>query len=165
MSLVLRPARSTDAGKLGAMLTAAVLENPWKPRLHSGAEDISFVGVMIDRGWVTVAEDSDEQVPLGFIARDRDEVNALFIAPPARNSGVGRALLEHAKAASDALTLWTFQANEGAQRFYRREGFIELRRTDGRDNEERLPDVLLRWQRPTMHAAPRRPASAAKAKS
>ena len=40
------------------------------------------------------------------------------------------------------LRLWTFASNTGAQRFYARHGFVEVRRTDGRDNEERAPDVL-----------------------
>jgi putative acetyltransferase len=46
----------------------------------------------------------------------------------------------------DRLSLWTFQANEGARRFYAREGFAEVRMTEG-DNEEGLPDVLLEWVR------------------
>lgn len=155
MTAALRPARTTDAGKLAAMMTAAISENTWKPRLHSGAEDIAFVGRMIDRGWITVAEDPGDGRPLGFIARDGTEVNALYVAAAERNKGVGRTLLEAAKAASDSLTLWTFEANSGAQRFYRRENFTEVRRTDGRDNDEGLPDILFRWHKPTMKAAPR----------
>lgn len=47
--------------------------------------------------------------------------------------------------ATGPVELWTFVANTGAQSFYRREGFAEMRRTDG-DNEEHLPDILYRWQ-------------------
>jgi len=43
------------------------------------------------------------------------------------------------------LQLWTFASNAGAQRFYDRHGFVETRRTDGRDNEEGLPDILYVW--------------------
>jgi hypothetical protein len=32
-----------------------------------------------------------------------------------------------------------------AQRFYTRRGFVEADRTDGRDNEERAPDVLYEY--------------------
>jgi len=157
VNAVLRPARDTDAGKLGDMMTAAVLEFPWKPRLRSGAEDIAFVGQMIDRGWVTVAEDPETPCPIGFIARDGSEVNALFVSAAARNVGIGRTLLDSAKALCDSLTLWTFQANTDAQRFYRREGFVELRRSDGQDTEERLPTVVFRWQQPRMRPATRTP--------
>ena len=45
----------------------------------------------------------------------------------------------------EGLTLWTFVANEGARRFYAREGFVEVGRTEG-ENEEGLPDVLLAWK-------------------
>jgi hypothetical protein len=31
------------------------------------------------------------------------------------------------------------------QRFYERHGFVAARRTDGRDNEERAPDILYVW--------------------
>jgi ribosomal protein S18 acetylase RimI-like enzyme len=44
------------------------------------------------------------------------------------------------------LALWAFQANTSARRFYERHGFVEARRTDGRDNEERTPDVLYAYR-------------------
>ena len=65
---------------------------------------------------------------------------------PAR--GIGAALLEHAKRERpDGLELWTFVSNAGAQRFYERHGFVEVRRTDGAENEERAPDILYVWPR------------------
>jgi GNAT superfamily N-acetyltransferase len=147
MTFFLRPARTTDAGKLGQMMTDAIAAKPWKPRLHTGAEDIAFVGRMIDRGWVTVAEHIDLPTLHGFLARENDYIHALFIAPDKRNSGVGRALIEDAQSKADSLNLWTFEANTGAQRFYLREGFKETARTDGHDNDEGLPDVQFVWQR------------------
>jgi putative acetyltransferase len=60
-----------------------------------------------------------------------------------RGRGEGSARrLDHAKVGRDRLSLWTFQANERA----RREGFAEVRMTEG-DNKEGLPDVLLEWVR------------------
>lgn len=148
MKFLLRPGRALDAGRLGAILTAGGIDKPWKPYLHSGAEDIAFVGRMIDRGWITVAARADTDEPLGFLALDDSYVHALFVAGSHRSRGVGGALVAMAKARCDSLTLWTFQANTGAQRFYLREGFSESGRTDGRDNDERLPDVQFRWQKP-----------------
>jgi hypothetical protein len=37
--------------------------------------------------------------------------------------------------------VWTFASNLGAQRYYERHGFVAVERTDGRDNEERAPDI------------------------
>lgn len=142
--MILRAARSTDAGKLGAILSGFVEATPWMPRLHSRAEDIAFAGTMIDRGWVTVAEAGEV---LGFVARDGDEVTCLYTAPQAQGQGVGKALIAHAKSGRDRLELWTFQANAGARRFYRREGFAEVAQGDGAGTDEGLPDVQLVWQR------------------
>ncbi|WGW03689.1 GNAT family N-acetyltransferase [Tropicibacter oceani] len=142
----LRPARSTDAGKLGAMMSEAVAGFDWKPMLHSGAEDIAHAGKLIDRGWVTVA--AQDRTLLGFIARDDEYVHALHVAANAQGGGVGKALIDHAKAQCRRLELWTFAANTGAQRFYEREGFAVLERTDGASNEEGLPDIRYRWPAP-----------------
>ncbi|MEO0336342.1 MAG: GNAT family N-acetyltransferase, partial [Pseudomonadota bacterium] len=63
----------------------------------------------------------------------------------AQNQGLGSQLLSFAFKRSDLLRLWTFQVNEKAISFYKKHGFIEVKRTDGRDNEENEPDVLMQW--------------------
>ncbi|MEL6452882.1 MAG: GNAT family N-acetyltransferase [Pseudomonadota bacterium] len=141
----LRPARSTDAGKVGAILSGFVDATPWMPRLHSRAEDVSFAGQMIDRGWVTVALQGAEVA--GFLAQNGDDIHALYIKPSAQRQGCGRALLHHAQGLRDRLTLWTFQANTGAQAFYAAHGFHEVARTDGAENDEGLPDIQMQWQK------------------
>ena len=60
--------------------------------------------------------------------------------------GIGAGLLNLAKRERPTgLRLRTFASNTGAQRFYERHGFVETRRTDGRDNEEGAPDILYVW--------------------
>ena len=144
-TVLLRPARPTDAGATGAILTAFNEDTPWMPKLHSGAETISFTGHLIERGWVDVAE-AEGQVT-GFLAREGEAIHALYIAPDAQGQGIGTALLQRAQAASPRLSLWTFQANTGAQRFYKRHGFAEVLRTSGTGNDEKLPDIRMFWQR------------------
>ena len=100
----LRPARSTDAGKVGAILSAFIDETPWMPRLHTGAEDIGFAAHMIDKGWVRLSE-IDTRVT-GFIARDGAFVHSLYIAAPARGLGCGSALVQEAQAQADTLERW-----------------------------------------------------------
>lgn len=143
MSLRIRAARSTDAGKLGAMISDAVLSNAWKPQLHSEAEDIAHMGALIDRGWIRVCERLGKVV--GFIARDAQKIQSLYVTRDAQNSGIGTALLKEAMQMRDDLELWTFAANTGAQRFYLRHGFAEVERTDGAGNEEGLPDIRYVW--------------------
>ncbi len=65
----------------------------------------------------------------------------------AHNAGAGSLLLAKAKAELPrGFSLWTFQANLGARRFYERHGLAEARRTNGAANEEGLPDILYEWR-------------------
>ena len=116
-------------------------DTPWMPKLHSRAQDAWFVGELLKTHVVRMGFAGG----LGFLARRGGVVDALYLAPLARGKGLGRALLDEAKALG-FLGLWTFQANPGARAFYRREGFVEVRFTDGAGNEERLPDVWMEWR-------------------
>ncbi|TMV07666.1 GNAT family N-acetyltransferase [Ruegeria sediminis] len=145
MNPILRPARSTDAGTTGAILHGFSRENDWMPELHSLAEAIAFCGTMIDRGWVTVVEEQAQV--LGFLARDGQEICALYLSGPARRQGVGRQLLDDAKEKRARLTLRTFEANTAARQFYERNGFVEAGRSDGARNDENLPDITYVWQK------------------
>jgi GNAT superfamily N-acetyltransferase len=79
----------------------------------------------------------------GILVLDGEFVDQLYVEPGLTGRGIGSALLALAKRERpQGLRLWTFQSNTGARRFYERHGFVEVRRTDGRDNEERAPDVL-----------------------
>ncbi|MCJ7874929.1 GNAT family N-acetyltransferase [Phaeobacter sp. J2-8] len=147
MNLKIRPARSTDAGKIGEIMTEGNAAPDWKPHLHSAAQDIAFCGRMIDRGWVRVAENNDGRI-VGFIARDGEEINTLYVRATAQGRGVGKQLLREAMRDATRLELWTFQLNTGARRFYEREGFVAVKETDGADNQEQLPDVRFAWERP-----------------
>lgn len=142
---MIRPAVPEDALALGTILSDWIDEMPWMPRLHSRDEDRGFCLHLVETMTVWAVQ-PDRQV-LGFLARDGAEVPALYLAPEARGRGLGKALLDEAKAASDGcLRLWTFQANTDAIRFYRREGFAEVARTDGAGNDEKLSDLRLEWR-------------------
>ena len=82
----------------------------------------------------------------GILVIEGDWVEQLYVEPSMTGRGIGAELLAVAKRQHpDGLRLWTFASNVGAQRFYERHGFLETKRTDGRDNEERAPDVLYVW--------------------
>ena len=141
---LLRPATPLDAGRVGAILSAWIDETPWMPRIHTRAEDIAHADMMVRQGWVTVSEN---ETITGFLARNGDDIHALYIAPDARGQGVGSRLLIDAMHKNDQLSLWTLQANTRAQAFYERHGFTEVERTDGTGNDEGLPDIRYHWQR------------------
>lgn len=146
--ILLRAARSTDAGAVGAILSEFIDTTDWMPRIHTRAEDLAHAGKMIERGWVRVAELDGNIV--GFSANEGNDLDALYVQAGARGKGVGAALLDDLKQALDCIGLWTFQANVPAQRFYLAHGFVEVRRTAGEANDEGLPDIRYEWQREVM---------------
>lgn len=82
----------------------------------------------------------------GVLVLDGSWLDQLYVEPELTGRGIGAALLAFAQdRRPGGLRLWTFVSNAGARRFYERHGFRETRRTDGRDNEERSPDILLVW--------------------
>ena len=83
---------------------------------------------------------------LGILVLNGAWVDQLYVDPAMTGHGVGAELLQLAKRERPSgLRLWTFASNTRAQRFYERHGFAETRRTDGRDNEEKAPDILYVW--------------------
>ena len=138
-----RRARPGEAGACAAILNAWIDGTAWMPRVHT-AEDVRrhYREFVFRNRLIWVAGDP----VVGYLALDEAEgaITSLYAAHPGQ--GVGRALLDRAKAARDRLWLWTFVANEAACRFYTREGFAEVERSDG-DNEEGLPDIRFQWER------------------
>lgn len=141
----LRPAHPLDAGRVAAILSDWVDATPWLPRVHTRGEDLAHAGMLIDRGWVRIAEAGGAVA--GFLARDGADIHALYVAQTARSRGIGSALLAEAQAASARLSLWTFEANTAAHRFYEAAGFTVAARTDGAGNDEHLPDRRYDWSR------------------
>lgn len=143
MSVTLSPAEPRDAVALARILGDWLRGTGWIPVLHNRGEDLSFLRRMIASHRVLVARDT---VPVGFIAVKHGDIAAFHVAETHRGRGIGKALLDAVKAEEPRLALWTFQANVDAIRFYAREGFVEVERTDGAGNEERLPDVRMIWR-------------------
>jgi ribosomal protein S18 acetylase RimI-like enzyme len=142
----LRTARTQDMTACAAILNNWIDETPWMPRIYSRDDVVHHYKTVVaaERKMFVVA--SNHQIA-GMMALDKDQVvTALYVGEGFRRQGVGKMLLDCAKREfPDHLSLWTFQANTEAQKFYQREGFVEINRTDG-DNEEGLPDVLLEWR-------------------
>ncbi|MER5932488.1 GNAT family N-acetyltransferase [Streptomyces sp. NPDC002054] len=93
--------------------------------------------------WVAVTEDT----VVGVMVLKGGELKQLYLDPSWRGRGLGDRFIALAKRQQpDGLTLWTFQVNTSAHRFYERHGFTAVERTDGRRNDEREPDVLYSWQ-------------------
>jgi hypothetical protein len=118
---------------------------PWLPILHSRGEMTAcFAGHVLLHEEVLVAEMNE--LVMRFMAMEGDHVDHLYIAPAYQGRGIGDTLLAMAKELRPSgLTLWTFQRNAQARRFYEARGFVASEFTDGSRNEEREPDVLYAW--------------------
>lgn len=144
--LSLRAARPEDAPAIGRILSDWIDETDWMPRVHKREDEQSFAAELVRRGWVTVARKGGAVV--GFMARNGEDVVALYIDGPARGQGVGAALIARAKRKVRRLELWTFQFNHAARGFYEGQGFVEVARTGGAGNDEKLPDIKYLWEKP-----------------
>lgn len=141
----LRAATAADAPACAELLQDWLEATAWMPKLHSRAETgIWMATTLFPQSEVQLAEAGEI---CGFLAlQGQGEIAQLIVAPSMRGQGLGRALLDWAKARSHGtLGLWCFEANAAALRFYAREGFSIETRTDG-ESEEGLPDLYLRWR-------------------
>ena len=116
------------------------------PRLTHDSEDVTrWIGGRISEAECWLAEARSGAV-VGLLVLDGDLLDQLYVDPDLTGNGIGGELMAVGRRERpEGLRLWTFVSNEGAQRFYARHGFVEVRRTDGRDNEERAPDILYAW--------------------
>ncbi|WML26263.1 GNAT family N-acetyltransferase [Neobacillus sp. OS1-33] len=85
----------------------------------------------------------DERV-VGMIAYNETEISQLYVHIDYQGIGIGQILLNKVKAQSSGkLSLYTFEVNKNAQRFYEKNGFKIIGR--GYENEEKLPDIQYEW--------------------
>ena len=77
--------------------------------------------------WVAVTE-KDE--PVAFMLLTDQHIDALFVDPDVRGSGVGKLLIEHALSMSSTLTTNVNEQNEQAVGFYKKMGFSVTGRTE-----------------------------------
>ncbi|WP_371229182.1 GNAT family N-acetyltransferase [Roseovarius sp. 2305UL8-3] len=139
-----QPATLRHIPRLLGILWSFTRATPWLPVCRSRWVDAHLMGRVIRRGWVRQV--GDAKGTAGFIARHGEVIHALYVHPRARGRGVGRTLLDEAKAGRDRLQLWVLAANEQARAFYAAQGFEEVLCGCGMGNDENLPDILMVWQ-------------------
>jgi GNAT superfamily N-acetyltransferase len=140
----LRPAQRGDAPTIARVFEAARAHSlPYLPVLHTPAENKAYFAKVMEATAVTVS--LHDGAIVGFLARNNDEVDHLYVHPDRHGRGHGAALLTAAQAASDRLRLWVFQRNARAIAFYEAHGFAIVESTDGAGNEEREPDHRMAW--------------------
>jgi ribosomal protein S18 acetylase RimI-like enzyme len=131
--MLIRPYSPTDWERLCIIHDAArlhELEAAGLSEAFLSLEDTADNEGLFD-GEVLVAE-SEGQVH-GFVAFTQEELTWLYVDPGKFRQGVGRQLLRHAiEARGGNLATEVLVGNEPALALYLREGFVVLRRADGR---------------------------------
>lgn len=145
-TLVVRRAAPADASDISGVWLrsfAAALPSVTRPhseqRVHAWIRDIVLP---TQETWVATVEET----VVGMMVIEGGDIDQLYLDPDHRGCGIGDRLLDLAKSRRPGgLSLWTFQVNGPARRFYERHGFVPVEKTDGRGNEENEPDVRYSW--------------------
>ncbi|HEX4930952.1 MAG TPA: GNAT family N-acetyltransferase [Gaiellaceae bacterium] len=141
----LRRAEPSDADAIADVFIASFeqLLN-FLPRLHTHEEDRAFIRDLVERHEVWVAE--DDGLIVGFAAIADARLEQLYVHPDYQGRGVGTELLAKTKERQPGgFSLWVFQQNDGARRFYEANGLELVELTDGSGNEEKTPDAQYEW--------------------
>jgi GNAT superfamily N-acetyltransferase len=118
---------------------------PWLAGLHTPEQDRAFFHNALFHEFVMWGAFDGSDL-IGFIAFREGSVDQLYVLPRAQGRGVGGRLLAVAQQRCSDLSLWTFQRNQGARRFYESRGFVAVARSDGSRNAEGEPDIRYLWR-------------------
>lgn len=139
--------------ELADVFMAARAAMPYLPALHTAEETRAFLRDVAGSHevWAVALPLYGRLRIAGFAAIDdrpgETWLAHLYVHPALQNHGLGEALLDAVKTQRpQGFSLWTFQENRGARRFYEDRGLVCERLTEGRDNEEKLPDALYVWR-------------------
>ncbi|MEU5039791.1 GNAT family N-acetyltransferase [Streptomyces griseorubiginosus] len=145
--IVIRRATADDASATADVYLrsfAAALPTIVRPR--SDDEVRAYIRDVVVPARETWVADAEGRV-VGLMVLAEGLLSQLYLDPDWRGRGIGDRFVALAKERSpQGLSLWTFQVNKPAHRFYERHGFVEAERTDGSGNEEREPDVRYVWR-------------------
>ena len=141
---MIRRATSEDVEPIAQVFDRALATMTYLPVVHTYEENVAWFGARVSdhEGWVWDAGEVH-----GYMLLGEAELLHLYLDPEHTGRGIGTQLLDLAKALRpDGFTLWTFQQNDGARRFYERHGLHAIEFGDGSGNEERTPDVKYEWR-------------------
>lgn len=144
MNIALRPATVDDGRFITDVLTTWMDSTDWLPDVYTAEEKAGLGAFLLSKAQVFLAHAG--RAPLGFYAMQNAMIQAFYVSDQARNQGVGATMLAHAKRHNPLLNIWTFAANTGADRFYRRHGFVLTKRGTGQDTDEKLPTLTYEWR-------------------
>ena len=133
-----------DAAEISQILEDWAASNYEIPLVHNVEERADYGRWLLEHTNVTMIHNSSGVV--GFLALEKHIIQALYIKKDFQGFGFGQAAIKFAQKQFEELRLWVFQSNIGAQKFYQRLGFQIVEKSDGEDNDYRLPDIFYCWK-------------------
>ena len=144
--VVIRRATASDAAPAAEVwLRSFDAALPGVQRVHTDDEVRSWIrDVLVPTRETWVADAAGTVV--GLMVLGPGEIDQLYLDPDWRGRGLGDRFVALAQELfPSGLSLWCFQVNEAASRFYERHGFVAVERGDGSRNAEGEPDVRYTW--------------------
>lgn len=141
---VVRKARTEDLERIVEIwLEANARAHGFIPRQY-WLDQLPLVRTLLPQAELYVWQDGDGAVQ-GFLGLNGAHIEGIFVWPPVQSQGIGKALLERAKAGHGSLALSVYRKNDRAAAFYRREGF-RVRR-EGVDASTGEAESRMIWER------------------
>lgn len=148
MTFQIRSGKKSDALACVDILRNWADETAWMAEMGELEPMQAFWMDIFEEDLVWVAE-IDERI-VGFCTRGVDDgadnIGALYVIAEARGAGIGKRLLDMAKKDRDWITVWAYEKNERARKFYKREGLVEISREI--EKSSNLVNIEHRWKRP-----------------
>ena len=137
-----RRATPADIPACAAVINGWIDRTDWVPGLH-GPE---LIEPAFRDAWGARASFVVGAAGAGYVSVDPDQrkIAALYTSRP--GAGLGKALLDKAKEGREMLFLRTHLPNEAAQRFYRREGFVQVGGPIAPGPPETVPEIRMEWR-------------------
>ena len=133
-----------DAAEISQILEDWAASNREIPLVHNVEERADYGRWLLEHTRVTMIHNSSGVV--GFLALEKHIIQGLYIKKDFQGFGFGQAAIIFAQKQFEELRLWVFQSNIGAQKFYQRLGFQIVEKSDGEDNDYKLPDIFYCWK-------------------
>jgi len=139
--VAVRRAKDADVPAMAQIVCDWEAATEWMDSPYGPEEIAGFIREAMPEREIWVAGDPIE----GYLSFDPavSRVGGLYCRTT--GAGVGKALMDKAKAGRDFVWLHTHETNEAAQRFYKREGFQEVSRHEA-EPPNTVREVRMEWR-------------------
>jgi putative acetyltransferase len=145
MKIVIRHSRSDEGDALVDIWRRAVDATHHFLSSQDRAEIEQQVRTFLPAAPLWVAANEQDK-PVAFMLLSENHMDALFVDPDHRGTGVGKMLIQHALSLTSGLTTDVNEQNQQAVKFYEKMGFVQVGRSATDDHGRPYPLLHLQYQ-------------------